>query len=115
VNAKHLQRYKRLLLAKRDKVSAARDEATTLVPSAGDSEGDLMDCASADAEAEVEIQLRKTDGRLLRAIDDALARLRAGTFGSCEACKGPISKARLEAVPWTRRCRECKEREQSAA
>jgi RNA polymerase-binding transcription factor DksA len=28
----------------------------------------------------------------------------------CEGCKEPISKARLEAVPWTRVCRECKER-----
>jgi RNA polymerase-binding transcription factor DksA len=26
-------------------------------------------------------------------------------------CKQPISRARLEAVTWTRLCRECKERE----
>ena len=115
MNAKDLQRYKRLLLAKRDEVSAARDEATVLVPPAGESEGDLMDCASADAEAELQIRLHASDGRLLKAIDDALARIRAGTFGVCEVCKQPISKARLEAVPWTRRCRECKERKQSAA
>jgi RNA polymerase-binding transcription factor DksA len=51
----------------------------------------------------------------VRAVDDALARLRAKTFGICEICKHPIAKARLEAVPWTRSCRECKEREQSAA
>jgi RNA polymerase-binding transcription factor DksA len=33
----------------------------------------------------------------------------------CEVCKQPISKARLEAVPWTHLCCECKERERSAA
>jgi RNA polymerase-binding transcription factor DksA len=30
----------------------------------------------------------------------------------CETCQQPISKARLEAVPWTRHCRDCKERAQ---
>jgi len=110
VNAGDVERYKRLLLAKRDDVAAVRDDATALVPPAGESEGDLMDCANADAEAELHVRLRQTDGRLLKAIEDALVRLRAGTFGVCEVCKQPISKARLEAVPWTRRCRECKER-----
>ncbi len=55
--------------------------------------------------------MRQTDGRLLKAIEDALARIPAETFGVCEACKRPIAKVRLEAVPWTRLCRNCKERE----
>jgi DnaK suppressor protein len=115
MDAKHLQRYGKLLLAKRDELSASRDEATSLVPPAGGSEGDLMDSASADTEAELQVRLHQTDGRLLKAIENALARIRAGSFGVCESCQQPISKARLEAVPWTRLCRECKEREQPAA
>jgi DnaK suppressor protein len=47
----------------------------------------------------------------LRAVEAALARIRDGTFGICEACQNPISRARLEAVPWTRHCRDCKQRE----
>jgi RNA polymerase-binding transcription factor len=111
MGARDLERYKRLLLAKRDELSATRDEAAALVPPAGDSQGDLMDRASADTQAELEIQLRKTDVRLLKAIEDALARIRAGTFGVCETCKQPVSRARLEAVPWTRHCRDCKQRQ----
>jgi DnaK suppressor protein len=111
VNARDLDRYKRLLVAKRDELAAARDEGATLLPSASTLEGDYMDHASADAEAELQIQLRQTDGRLVKAIEDALARIRAGTFGACRACEGPIAKARLEAVPWTHLCRDCKERE----
>lgn len=114
MNATDFQRYRGLLLAKRDEL-AAREEATVLVPPASESEGDLMDCASADAEAELQVRLHQTDGRLLKAIEDALMRIRTGAFGVREACKHPISKARLEAVPWTRLCRDCKEREQSAA
>ncbi len=115
MSVRNLQRYKRLLLAKRDELSAARDAAAALVPPAGVSEGDLMDRASADAEAELQTRVRQTDGRLLRAIEEALSRIRRGTFGVCEACKSPISKARLEAVPWTHLCRDCKERKHSTA
>ena len=49
----------------------------------------------------------------LRAIEDALARIRHEKFGICDECAQPISKARLEAVPWTRWCRDCKERQDS--
>ncbi len=105
-----LQRYKRLLLEKRGELSSAQAEATALAPAAGGLQGDLIDQANADAEAELQIRLRRTDGRLLKAIEEALARIRQGTYGVCEVCKQPISKARLEAVPWTRLCRECKER-----
>jgi DnaK suppressor protein len=103
-----LQRYKRLLLAKQEQVSAA-DQAATPLPRADEPEGDLMERANADAEAELQIRLHATDGRLLKAIEDALARMRAGTFGVCEACKQPISNARLEAVPWTHLCTKCKQ------
>ena len=103
-----LQRYKQLLLAKREELSAA-DEAATRVPPADEPEGDLMERANADAEANLQIRLHATGGRLLKAIEDALARIRAGTFGVCEACEKPISKARLEAVPWTHLCTKCKE------
>lgn len=78
-------------------------------------EGDLVDQANADAEAELQIRLHQTDGRLLRAIEEAPARMRHGTYGVCEVCAQPISKARLEAVPWARHCRDCKEREHPAA
>ena len=111
MNAADLQHYRRLLLAKRDELSAVRDEAAPLVPPAGDLEGDLMDWASADTEAELQVRVHQSDAHLVRVIDEALARIRQGTFGMCEACKQPISHARLEAVPWTRHCRDCKEQE----
>ena len=92
---------------------AVKPHAETRVPRAW--EGDLIDQANADAEAELQISLHETDGRLLRAIDEALARIRKGTYGLCVVCRESISRARLEAVPWTRLCRECKEGGRSAA
>jgi DnaK suppressor protein len=106
-----LQRYERLLLEKRRGMSSPQGEAQSRVPAAGGLEGDLFEQANADEEAELQIRLHQTDGRLLRAIEEALARIRQGTYGVCVVCNQPISKARLEAVPWTHLCRECKERQ----
>jgi DnaK suppressor protein len=101
----------RLLLEKRGELSSALSEAQSRVPAARGGEGDVVDQTNADAEAELQMRLRQTDGRLLRAIEEALDRMRQGTFGVCLVCKRHISKARLEAVPWTHVCRECKERQ----
>src|SRR2546426_3242401 len=106
-----LQRYKRLVLAKQRQLSSVQEDAGARVPAAGGLEGHLIDQANADAEAELQIRLHQTDGRLLRAIEEALDRMRQGTYGVCVVCKQLISKARLEAVPWTHVCRECKERQ----
>ena len=106
-----LPRYKRLLLAKRRELSASALEAFAPVPAAGGWQGDLMDQASADVEAELQIRLHQTDLRLARAIEEALGRIKQGGYGICEACRHPIPKARLNAVPWTRHCRDCKEQE----
>src|SRR5258708_33039939 len=110
-----LQRYRKLLLEKRRELSSAQREAHSRVPAAGGLQGDMIDQANADAEAELQIRLHRTDGRLLRAIEEALDRMRQGIYGVCEACGHPISGVRLNAVPWARHCRECKERERSAA
>ena len=104
-----LRRYHRLLLEKQRELSSAPGETRSRVPAAGGLPGDLMDQANADAEAELQIRLHRTDGRLARAIEEALARIKQDTYGVCVVCKQPISEARLEAVPWTHLCRECKE------
>lgn len=43
----------------------------------------------------------------LRAIDAAISRIKAGTFGTCPKCGQKIAPARLEAVPHAALCQEC--------
>jgi len=97
-SARDLQRYKELLLEKERELSSVQGDAATRAPAAGGLEGDLIDQANADAEAELQIRLHQTDARLLRAIEEALARIKQRTFGVCRVCKQPVSKARLEAA-----------------
>jgi RNA polymerase-binding protein DksA len=114
MDRRELDRYKRALLEKRGQLSVENADAGSPIPAAGGWEGDPVDQANADAEADLQIRLHQSSGRLLRAVDGALHRIREGTFGICEICQKPISRARLEAVPWTRHCRDCKEREHAA-
>ena len=58
--------------------------------------------AADEISASVQTRLRQGDSKLLEAIEDALKRIREEKFGICEECGLPISKARLEAVPWAR-------------
>jgi len=49
-----------------------------------------------------------TNGRLLQIeVADAMDRIDKGTFGKCEQCGRDIGAGRLQAVPYTRYCREC--------
>ena len=109
VDPSDMTRYKALLLAKHNELQAAAGEGESLVPPANDTSGDVVDWARADTEAELRVRRQESHAHLTRAIEDALARISTGRFGICDVCKRPISKARLEAVPWTRVCRDCKE------
>jgi DnaK suppressor protein len=112
MNKSDLLRYKNLLLSKRQELSAGKSLADS-IPTAGELRGDPLDMAASETDAATQIRLHQTDGKLLRAIEDALIRIRQENFGICAECGQPISKARLEAVPWARRCRDCKERQDS--
>ena len=46
----------------------------------------------------------------VRKVQEALDRIREGTFGGCEQCGGEISPARLKAIPWARNCVSCQEK-----
>jgi DnaK suppressor protein len=113
VEARDLQRYKRLLLTKLEELTASRGKAETVVPGAGDQHGDMADQANSDTEAQLQIRLHQTNARLMRAIEEALVRLKQGTYGVCVTCGRLISKARLNAVPWTHQCRDCKEKQRT--
>jgi len=111
----------RLLLQERVRVMKEMGhlESTVLKVNPRESAGDLsgysfhMADAGTDAyEREKAFQFASNEGRLLLDLNEALGRLYRGEYGSCESCGNTIAKARLEAMPTARLCRDCKEKEE---
>lgn len=62
----------------------------------------LAEQGSDASEQSLSLDLAAADRRLIREIDDALARIEKGTFGLCEITGKPIKIERLEELPWAR-------------
>ena len=54
-----------------------------------------------------DLALRDHAVQQLELVEAALARLEAGTYGTCLRCGRPIAPGRLEALPWVAHCIEC--------
>jgi DnaK suppressor protein len=76
-------------------------------------QGDMADQASGNNEVHIQLKLKQTDAKILQAIEEALLRIDKGAYGVCRDCGEPIAAARLNAIPWTRVCITCKEKQNS--
>jgi DnaK suppressor protein len=76
-------------------------------------QGDMADQASGNNEVHIQLKLKQTDAKILQAIEEALLRLDKGAYGVCRDCGEMIAEARLKAIPWTRVCITCKEKQNS--
>ena len=102
-----VKKYRDLLERKKDELMAAAP-ARTPATDPGSKSGDWIDQSSQESDLHVRLALKQTDSKLLRAIDEAIHRIDQGTYGICMECENQIAPARLEAVPWTRVCIDCK-------
>ena len=75
-----------------------------------DTAQDIADKAASSYNKEFLFHQSNADRQLLQMVENALARLREGSFGECISCGKEINAKRLEAVPWTRHCIECQEK-----
>lgn len=58
-------------------------------------------------EQQRDLALRDHNEAHLASINEALARLDAGSYGQCTSCRRSIAPERLEALPWTALCIDC--------
>lgn len=49
--------------------------------------------------------------RLLQLVNEAIERMKNGSYGQCVACQEEVQQKRLEAVPWARHCIECQDKQ----
>ncbi len=50
--------------------------------------------------------------RIVHLVNEALDRLKNGSYGHCVACHEEVQQKRLDAVPWARHCIECQEKQE---
>jgi DnaK suppressor protein len=122
MSAVDTERFRELLVEKRQAVVEAldylhkenpgslEDETGELV--SGSADQHMADTATETVEREIGNTLEASDGRLLAAIDSALARIEDGTYGTCVNCGAQIAPERLEAMPWATLCIDCKRKEE---
>jgi DnaK suppressor protein len=94
------------LLAERASVVAELAENEIVAPGQM-TYGSQAAAASHVFEQQRDLALRDHNRQHLEAIDAALARLDAGTYGRCTTCGNPVALERLEALPWAALCIDC--------
>jgi DnaK suppressor protein len=101
-------RFRKILILQQDELAARVQEGLgrMLTRREPDDEGVL---ATENYANDLTAAKLERERHTLVEIKDALARLKAGDYGVCEACNIAISAARLEALPWARRCVNCAE------
>lgn len=72
----------------------------------------LADLGTMTLDREIDDSLEEAAIQRMKSIDEALERIEKGTFGLCSSCGRKIAPERLEALPWTNLCIDCKRREE---
>jgi len=104
---RELDRFRGILLIKRAELigDVSQMEAEALLGNAGDLSRlpqHLAEQGSDSYERSLSLDLAAADRRLIKEIDDAIARIDEGTYGICERTGKAIRKERLEELPWAR-------------
>jgi DnaK suppressor protein len=111
MDKKRLDYYKKKLAMRREELVRAitrteqegreADEDTTV---------DMADKAANSYTKEFLFGQTHNDRSLLNLVDQALNRIKDGSYGECNSCHEELQQKRLEAVPWTRYCITCQEK-----
>ena len=81
-------------------VHTMQDEATVFA--------DPNDRASQESDVSLELRNRDRERKLIKKIEEMLAKIEAGEYGYCDNCGVEIGLSRLEARPTATLCIDCK-------
>ncbi len=108
MSEKQLNHFREILTSVKDElmddiertVHTMQDEATSFA--------DPNDRASQESDIALELRNRDRERKLIKKIDEALARIASGEYGYCDSCGVEIGLKRLEARPTATMCIDCK-------
>lgn len=118
LNEKDLKFFTELIVEQKNEIleNARRLRESLIDENTGDYVGDhstfsmhMAEQGSDEMEREKAYMFIQRDEKHLFYLENALERIAKKTYGLCISCGKPISKARLEAVPITSHCINCKQ------
>ena len=83
----------------------------------GSKDRDVLDqgeSSEVDIQDDIEFALIQMKSETLNKVNEALRRLDEGTYGNCFECGEEIAEARLRALPFAVRCKDCEEARETA-
>ncbi len=117
LDPKELEYFEKLIRERREQIMETHNDAQEEMrkDAQRDSAGDLsayslhMPDQGTDAmNREMGFQLVDREEKYLKHLEEALRRIKEGTFGICRSCGVNIARKRLEAVPNATECIDCK-------
>lgn len=103
----------RNLKALRDKANELRRrmsaEKAAAIVSRLEDPSDSGDLSQQSHEEWLFLNRNNLEKSLLREVEEALARVKEGSYGVCQECEEAISPKRLQALPWAKFCVRCQE------
>jgi DnaK suppressor protein len=110
-----LAHFKEILIAQlRGHANNVRDDQAAALELSDDGVKDSMDLSVMDVNKELALRLGDRESQMIADIDQALLRIKEGSYGICARCNKPIDERRLEALPTARFDAECQARLEQA-
>ena len=113
MDARRLDHFRKKLLTKKEELYRMVSKTEQYGREADEeSSQDVADKAASSYTKEFLFSHSSIERSIMQLVDEALARVECGSFGVCIACESAIQARRLEAVPWTRYCISCQEKQE---
>jgi DnaK suppressor protein len=108
---------RKMLEERRRELLSAVQEKMRDVRADGNKDRDVLDqgeSSEVDIQEDIEFALIQMKSETLTKVDAALRRLEEGSYGDCFECGEEIAEARLRALPFAVRCKDCEEARETA-
>ncbi len=109
MNAGQLAHFRRILEETRKELSQDIDRTVHTMQDEATVFADPNDRASQESDMALELRNRDRERKLIKKIDETIARIDAEDYGFCDKCGVEIGLKRLEARPTATLCIDCKE------
>ena len=108
MDAEKLEHFRTLLISQlRQHTEQIRTDQAAALELYDDGVKDSVDLSVSDLNKEIALRLGERSSQVVADIDQALLRMKEGSYGICNRCGEPINERRLEAVPTARYDAQC--------